>query len=157
MPALGIDAKVESVGKKSDGSMGTPSTWTAVAWYDLGPKPGEAGNAVIDGHVDNALTTAGVFQHLSDIGLGDVIEVSDAEGHILRYSVSEVDEYAVNGGAHGQHICGLGPLPARPYHLRRAIGTPRCTSLTSVWWWLRALWPRDKVGAFQSKFSSVPS
>lgn len=109
VPALGIDAKVESVGKKSDGSMGTPSTWTAVAWYDLGPKPGEAGNAVIDGHVDNALTTAGVFQHLSDIGLGDVIEVSDAEGHILRYSVSEVDEYAVNGAPTGSIFAASGP------------------------------------------------
>jgi LPXTG-site transpeptidase (sortase) family protein len=109
VPALGIDAKVESVGKKSDGSMGTPSTWQNVAWYDLGPKPGEPGNAVIDGHVDNALTTAGVFQHLSQIGLGDVVEVSDAEGHQLRYSVSAINEYAVNGAPTGSIFATSGP------------------------------------------------
>jgi len=109
IPSLGVDAKVESVGKKADGSMGTPSTWQNTAWYDLGSKPGEPGNAVIDGHVNNALTTAGVFEHLSQISLGDSITVSDAQGHLLTYQVSDIEEYPVNGAPTGAIFATTGP------------------------------------------------
>jgi len=109
VPTLAIDAKVESVGKKADGSMGTPTTWQNTAWYDLGPKPGQPGNAVIDGHVNNALTTAGVFEHLSQIGIGDQVIVSDASGHSLTYQVSEINEYPVNGAPTGAIFSTSGP------------------------------------------------
>jgi LPXTG-site transpeptidase (sortase) family protein len=94
VPSIGVDAKVEQVGKKADGSMGTPSNFTDVAWYELGSKPGQPGNAVIDGHVNNALTTAGVFQHLVQLKVGDVIMVADQSDHRLTYVVTQVQEYA---------------------------------------------------------------
>jgi LPXTG-site transpeptidase (sortase) family protein len=93
VPALGISAAVESVGKKSDGSMATPSTFYTVGWYSLGAKPGEQGNAVFAGHVNNALTTAGVFEHLDQISLGDSIMVSDAQGNTQKYIVSQINDY----------------------------------------------------------------
>lgn len=93
VPSLGIDAKVEEVGKKADNSMGTPSDFNDVGWWGEGPKPGSAGNAVFDGHVNNALTKAGVFEHLSLVHKGDYVTVSDAEGHTLVYEVSEVNLY----------------------------------------------------------------
>ncbi|HVV38995.1 MAG TPA: class F sortase [Candidatus Paceibacterota bacterium] len=101
IPALGVDAGVESVGKKVDGSMGTPSKWNTVAWYKPGSKPGGQGNAVFAGHVNNALTTAGVFEHLSQIKIGNRIEVSDAAGQKLVYEVSEINQYSVNGAPTG--------------------------------------------------------
>ena len=58
--------------------MGTPSTFYTVAWYSAGPKPGEPGNTVIDGHVNNALGLSGVFEHLGDVQIGDTIEVAGA-------------------------------------------------------------------------------
>ncbi|HVY72731.1 MAG TPA: class F sortase [Candidatus Paceibacterota bacterium] len=91
--SIGVNAAVERVGKKADGSMATPSSFETTGWYELGAKPGEAGNAVIDGHVNNALTKAGVFEHLSDVKIGDTIAVSDASGRTLTFVVSETDQY----------------------------------------------------------------
>ena len=77
--------------------MGTPSTFYTVGWYSLGPKPGEAGNTVIDGHVNNALGLSGVFEHLGDVNIGDAVQVSGADGQALMYIVTSVQEYPTNG------------------------------------------------------------
>lgn len=92
--SIGVNASVESVGKDAKGAMKTPSSFTTVAWYSLGSSPGEAGNAVIDGHVNNALTKAGVFEHLSDIAMGATIQVADAAGHTLSYRVRDIEDYS---------------------------------------------------------------
>jgi len=94
--AIGVDAAVEPVGKKPDGSMGTPKNFNDVAWYSLGAKPGEAGNAVFAGHVNNALGMAGVFEHLTDISIGERIVVADERGRMLTYVVRAVDLYQVD-------------------------------------------------------------
>ncbi|HVV15015.1 MAG TPA: class F sortase [Candidatus Paceibacterota bacterium] len=91
--SLGVDAPVENVGKKADGAMGTPSTFGSVAWYAPGSKPGGPGNAVFAGHVNNALTTAGVFSHLSQIKEGATIQVLDKDGRSLSYEVTSIEEY----------------------------------------------------------------
>jgi LPXTG-site transpeptidase (sortase) family protein len=93
VPSLGISAKVEEVGRKADGTMGTPADFMDVGWWGEGQKPGEEGNAVFDGHVNNALTKAGVFEHLSQVHKGDYVTVSDAEGRTMVYEVSEVSLY----------------------------------------------------------------
>ncbi|HEY4501540.1 MAG TPA: class F sortase [Candidatus Paceibacterota bacterium] len=93
VPSLGIDAQVEEIGHKADGSMGTPKDFMHAGWWSEGSRPGEAGSAVFDGHVNNALTRAGVFEHLSQISKGDYITVSDAAGKTLVYTVSEVALY----------------------------------------------------------------
>ena len=93
IPSIGVDANIENVGKKEDGSMETPKSFQNVGWYTLGPKPGAAGNAVMAGHVNNALTTAGVFQHLSDVRVGDYITVSDTSGKTLIYVATQTAQY----------------------------------------------------------------
>ncbi|HEV8666322.1 MAG TPA: class F sortase, partial [Candidatus Paceibacterota bacterium] len=93
IPSIGVNAAVEQVSKKDDGSMGTPTKFGDVAWYSPGPKPGQPGNAVIDGHVNNALTTSGVFQHLSQIALGDTVTVVSASGTQMNFTVSSIQEY----------------------------------------------------------------
>lgn len=93
IPAIGVDANIEQVGKKSDGSMATPATFGDVAWYDLGSKPGSPGNAVIAGHVNNALTKTGVFENLSDLKVGDVIALTDANGNVLHFAVRDIEDY----------------------------------------------------------------
>ena len=109
IPSLSVNAPVENVGKKADGSMGTPSTFGSVAWYALGSKPGEAGNAVFDGHVNNALTTAGVFEHLSQIQLGATVEVLDKSGHNLSYIVTSVQDYPATSKPDASIFATSGP------------------------------------------------
>jgi len=109
IPSIGLNASVEQVGKKDDGSMGTPQKFEDVAWYSLGSKPGEPGNAVIDGHVNNALTKAGVFQHLSSVKLGDMIIVSDSSGHALNYKVTDIEEYPADTAPAASIFATTGP------------------------------------------------
>ena len=67
--------------------MGTPSTFGNVAWYAPGGKPGGAGNAVFAGHVNNALTTHGVFEHLDQVKKGDYVTVEGDGGKTIVYRV----------------------------------------------------------------------
>ncbi len=109
IPSIGVDAAVEQVGKKDDGTMGTPQKFGNVAWYAPGPLPGQAGNAVIDGHVNNALTTAGVFEHLSQIALGDNIVVLNASGTPVTFIVNKVQEYPADMAPSASIFATTGP------------------------------------------------
>ena len=43
IPAIGINAAIESLGVLPNGNLATPvqSPWEDAGWYDLGPRPGE--------------------------------------------------------------------------------------------------------------------
>ncbi len=99
IPSLGINAAIESVGTKTDGTMGTPKDFDDVAWYSPGAKPGQAGSSVFAGHVNNGLLRAGVFEQLSQIKQGDYITVLDTTGRALVYRVSSVTEYPANASS----------------------------------------------------------
>ncbi len=87
IPSLGVNAPVEQVSVKADGTMGTPTKFGDVAWYAPGSKPGSQGNSVFAGHVNNALTTSGIFEHLDRVKKGDYVTVSDEAGRTLVYRV----------------------------------------------------------------------
>ncbi|MGC9602690.1 MAG: class F sortase [Minisyncoccia bacterium] len=107
--SIGVNANVEQVGKKDDGTMGTPQTFGDVAWYALGSKPGAPGNAVIDGHVNNALTTAGVFDHLSQVQLGDTITIADASGATRTFVVQNIQEVSADSAPDPSIFATTGP------------------------------------------------
>jgi sortase (surface protein transpeptidase) len=86
IPAIGVDAAVESVGLDRDGRMDTPSRPDRVAWYSLGSAPGEAGNAMIDGHLDWTDGPA-VFSRLGRMRAGDEITVVGGGGSENRFVV----------------------------------------------------------------------
>ncbi len=109
IPSIGVDAHVERVGKKADGSMATPTSFEDAGWYELGAHPGQAGNAVIAGHVNNALTKAGVFEHLNAVKVGDYVTVTDASGKTLVYVVSETHQYATNEAPTASIFAVTGP------------------------------------------------
>lgn len=109
VPAIGVDAAVEQVGKKEDGSMGTPTKFGNVGWYALGSAPGQPGNAVIDGHVNNALTKAGVFEHLSQLALGDTVTVVNASGTQMSFIVTKVEEYPADTAPAASIFTTTGP------------------------------------------------
>lgn len=93
IPALNISANIQHVGVAKSGNMAVPNNYTDVGWYRYGPTPGEAGSAVMDGHVDNGLALAGVFKHLSDVKVGDDIYVDTEAGKRIRFVVSAVNIY----------------------------------------------------------------
>jgi LPXTG-site transpeptidase (sortase) family protein len=90
---LEIDAYIQHVGLARSGNMGVPTNFKDVGWYKLGPEPGEAGNAVIAGHLDNALGLAGVFSKISTLESGDIIVVKNADGKTRRFKVVKKQIY----------------------------------------------------------------
>jgi sortase A len=89
IPSISVDAKVQQVGLTKKGALGIPTNFSDVAWYKYGPVPGAKGNAIIDGHLDNAISLPGVFKHLSDINIGDDIFVSNASGMQMHFKVNK--------------------------------------------------------------------
>ena len=87
IPRLDVDAAVEKVGLTPDGAMGVPSSPGTVAWFKLGPRPGDKGSAVIDGHSGYASGAAAVFDDLPSLRKGDLLFVEDAKGALVRFVV----------------------------------------------------------------------
>ncbi len=93
IPSLNISAAVESVGLDKNGLMDIPSNFVNTAWYNLGPRPGETGNAVIDGHVDTPAGAPSVFWNIKNMQQGDEIDVVDVSGKKYRFKVTAVTSY----------------------------------------------------------------
>lgn len=112
IPVIGVDAAVESVGLTSEGLMDVPQNFNEVAWYQLGPRPGEPGNAVIDGHVDSAVQGTAVFWKLRTLVPGDEIIVTGDNGATQRFVVTGIERYdnmnaplaRIYGPADGAHL-----------------------------------------------------
>lgn len=93
--SVGINAPIEAVGVESDGNLATPkrSPWEDVGWYDAGPRPGQPGSAVIDGHVDQPHGLPAVFWRLGEVHLGDLVLVKDAAGTTWTFHVTRLAYY----------------------------------------------------------------
>ncbi len=87
IPSLKIDAPIMGVGLTRTGDMDVPRSGSQVGWYALGARPGEAGNAVIAGHLDTALGTPAVFWNLNDLSEKDDVFVLDDFGHEYHFQV----------------------------------------------------------------------
>ncbi len=93
IPSIGVDANIQSVGLLKNGSMGIPTNFTDVAWYNRGVRPGVPGNAVIDGHFDGRKVPRAVFYSLGDLKPGDLVEVVDQRGKTFRFQVVSSKTY----------------------------------------------------------------
>ena len=97
IPAIGVDAKIEARGLDSDRNLATAQDFNDVAWYDLGPRPGEPGNAIVNGHV-SWWTGDAVFTHLSRLRAGDIIRVTRADGEVVSFKVTSTRVVDANAG-----------------------------------------------------------
>jgi len=90
--SLKVKTNVEQVGLDKKGAMGTPKNEQQVGWYKFGPRPGDVGNAVIDGHTDTK-TGPAVFYQLHELKKGDKIKIKDESGRNLVFRVKKLVEY----------------------------------------------------------------
>jgi len=91
--SIAVDAKVNPTGLTVNGDMAIDSNPKELAWYQLGPKPGEAGNAVIAGHYGWKDGVASVFNDLNSVKPGDVISTFDAAGLAVNFAVTSIRLY----------------------------------------------------------------
>lgn len=93
IPAIGVDAAVQHVGIAPTGNMAVPDNYSDVGWYRLGAHPGEEGNAVIAGHLDNGFGLPAVFSRLEKLSVGDEILVQGEEGETATFIVEHLSIY----------------------------------------------------------------
>jgi len=99
IPKINVNAPVEQVGLAPQGTMAVPKGPTDVAWFDLGPRPGESGSAVIAGHEGWKDGVAAVFDNLRQLQKGDQIYITDEENTTTTFVVREIRTYDQNGDA----------------------------------------------------------
>ena len=99
IPTIKVDALVEYVGLTPDGAMDVPKGPVNVAWFHLGPIPGEKGSAVIAGHYGWKNDIPAVFDDLYKLKIGDKIYTVDNLGATSTFVVGEIGTYDKNEDA----------------------------------------------------------
>jgi len=93
IPSIEVNTKIQSVGLDSKGRIGIPNNYTDVAWYNLGPKPGDRGSSIITGHLDALYSADAVFARLSELKKGDEIYITDEAGKKIKFIVTRLESY----------------------------------------------------------------
>jgi len=95
IPAIGVRARVEPLGKNRDGTVEVPplSRPQLTSWFDDGPAPGQTGPADLYGHVEGAAAGPAVFYRLGDLVPGDTIDITRADHRVAVFTVYQVSEY----------------------------------------------------------------
>ncbi len=99
IPKINVDAAIESVGLRPNGDMDVPKSPANAAWYNKGPRPGEKGSAVIDGHFGYKDNIPAVFDNLSKLQKGDKLFIEDAQGGANTFVVQASRNYDPNANA----------------------------------------------------------
>ena len=93
VPAIGVSTSLSALGLNATGTVEVPTDDEQPGWYELGPTPGQIGSSVILGHVDNVHGPA-VFFRLRTLEAGNEVDVTLADGTVVRFAVSTVAQYA---------------------------------------------------------------
>jgi LPXTG-site transpeptidase (sortase) family protein len=100
IPTINVNASIEPMGVTKDGAMEAPSDAEDVGWYAFGPRPGDNGSAVIDGHYGHWKNgDVSVFDDLNKLIPGDKIYVEDKNGVTAAFVVRELRTYDSNADA----------------------------------------------------------
>jgi hypothetical protein len=93
IPALRVDSPLETLGLHPDGSIAVPADPGRAGWFTGGPRPGQAGPAVILGHVDSR-TGPGIFAGLAGLRGGAVVRIDRADGSTVTFRVTGITRVA---------------------------------------------------------------
>jgi sortase (surface protein transpeptidase) len=120
IPKIGLDASVEQVGLDKNHNMDVPRLPRDAGWYQPGPAPGQAGDAVIDGHLNWTDVPRAVFFDLDKVQVGDQVDVIAQDGAGLLFQVTDTLDY---------------PYTAHPAGLFATGGQPELSLITCAGSW----------------------
>ncbi len=87
IPSIGVETSLEALEVDSAGALEPPTRAEQAGWYAKGVAPGDAGPAVIAGHVDSK-TGPGVFYRLPELRPGAEVQVEREDGSTLTFVVN---------------------------------------------------------------------
>lgn len=113
IPAIRVDAALETSAFTQEGAIGAPKDWDKAAWHGAGFRPGEPGNALIAGHLDNDRGGPAVFWDLNELAAGDEVRVTYANGDHVDFQVdgSELVDSKAQDGQTFDRILGPATEP----------------------------------------------
>lgn len=91
--ALDVDAPLDPVALEDDGAMELPDDAQRVGWYEPGVLPGEAGSAVLAGHVDSRDDGPGALFELRHLEPGETIHLELEDGRVQPWTVTARTTY----------------------------------------------------------------
>jgi sortase (surface protein transpeptidase) len=95
IPSIGVGAAMIPLGLNRDRTLEVPEDFAQAGWWTGGARPGQAGPAIIAGHVDS-YTGPAVFYRLRELRPGDSIIVDRRDGTRVRFSVLGSEQYSKN-------------------------------------------------------------
>jgi len=112
IPALDLETEIEMVAKDSQGRMDVPKDVYQAGWYEPGARPGETGQAVIDGHINTPSLQPSIFYNLHKLEKDDRIFITDSKDTQWEFKVNSVVVYdnsdfpiqTVFGNKPGRHL-----------------------------------------------------
>ncbi len=95
IPAIEARSNLIPTGIAPDGTAEVPPVDQPLqaSWLEPGWEPGEVGPAAIYGHVNGA-GQPGIFARLGELKPGDEVKVTRADGQVLTFEVTAVEQYA---------------------------------------------------------------
>jgi sortase (surface protein transpeptidase) len=95
IPKIGAKSSLVPLGLNPDETIEVPPVEQPMqaGWYRLARTPGEAGPAVLLGHVDGN-KQPGIFFRLKELAAGDEVEVSRKDGTTARFRVTRTEQIA---------------------------------------------------------------
>lgn len=99
IPVIGVDSAIEDALITPDGRMDVPVGSKNVAWFALGPHPGQSGSAVIGGHFGINNGVKFVFYDLDKLRVGDKIYIEDDKGDTLTFIVRKISLFGRDDNA----------------------------------------------------------
>ncbi|MFF3438255.1 class F sortase [Streptosporangium sp. NPDC002721] len=92
VPAIGLSTSVIALKLDARNKLVAPVRFDRVGWNKAGPEPGEAGAAVIAGHVDSR-TGPAVFYRLGKLRPGHRVHVDRADGSTVTFTVRRLARF----------------------------------------------------------------
>ncbi|MEU2336680.1 class F sortase [Streptomyces sp. NPDC013172] len=94
IPKISVDVPFTALTISPSGQLEPPpaDNTNLVGWYSKGAAPGEAGTAIIAGHVDTKVSAA-VFVRLDELERGDRFTVDRADGTTAEFVVDDAETF----------------------------------------------------------------
>jgi len=95
IPAIGVDGRLQRLGRSADGNTVALPAPDRAGWYSQSSTPGQAGPTVVVGYIAGP-HGAGVFAHLARLRPHSRVSLTRADGRTVVFEVDTIAHYPAN-------------------------------------------------------------
>ena len=103
LPSLNKIGCIQRVGIDQNNRIAVPTNIHVAGWYVYGPKPGESGVSIIDGHVQGRYQEA-IFRNISNLSPGQKVSIQLGDLSWHDFEVISINNYSEEETASQQYV-----------------------------------------------------